>query len=229
MAEGALALAQDRPDDARFHFDFVLAMREEVTDQVTVSLAHYWIARCQRRKGEYDDALKHAGIAGKIALDLGFPLMAAVMQVLEGWLLFQQGKWKDAVRISQAAEHVLADTDDYVTLGNVQSFYGRMARREGRFDEAIKFFENAICHYRKRDPQHPNLARSLANMALAKRGIALQLQKTIDRDAERRRKGFASKQAKPGATSDHESSDQDSHKHAYRGQVAQLRREALER
>jgi len=47
--------------------------------------------------------------------------MAAVMQVLESWLLFQQGKWKEAVRISQAAEKVLGETDDYVTLGNIQS------------------------------------------------------------------------------------------------------------
>jgi len=28
-----------------------------------------------------------------------------------------------------AAEKVLGETDDYVTLGNIQSFYGRMARR----------------------------------------------------------------------------------------------------
>src|SRR5258708_18785747 len=60
MAEGALALAQDRPDDARFNFDFVLAMREEVTDQITVSLAPYWIARCQRRKAQDANALEHA-------------------------------------------------------------------------------------------------------------------------------------------------------------------------
>ncbi len=112
--------------------------------------------------------------------------MAAVMQVLESWLLFQQGKWKDAVRVSEVAETALRQTDDYVTLGNVQSFYGRMARREGRFDQApSEMFAGAIEHYRKRDPRHPNLARSLANMALAKRGIALQLQKRIDIDAQR--------------------------------------------
>jgi tetratricopeptide (TPR) repeat protein len=148
--------------------------------------------------------------------------MAAVMQVLESWLLFQQGKWKEAVRISQAAEKVLGETDDYVTLGNIQSFYGRMARREGRFDKAIEFFENAIDHYGKRDPRHPNLARSLANMALAKRGIALQLQKRIDRDAQRRRKTSASLENKTNATSVG-SRNQDS-----RGRLAQLRREALE-
>jgi hypothetical protein len=56
----------------------------------------------------------------------------------------------------------------------------------------IKFFESANRHYGKRDPGQANLARSLANMALAKRGIALQLQKRIDRDSQRRRKTSAS-------------------------------------
>jgi tetratricopeptide (TPR) repeat protein len=96
-----------------------------------------------------------------------------------------------------------------VTLGNIQSFYGRMARREGRFDKAIEFFESAIRHYGKRDPRHPNLARSLANMALAKRGIALQLQKRIDRDVQRRRKTPQSgSQGKPSPS-----------RHDYRGRL----------
>ena len=89
---------------------------------------------------------------------------------------------------------MLCETDDYVTLGNIQSFYGRMERREGRFDKAIEFFESAIRYYSKRDSRHLNLARSLANMALAKRGIALQLQKRIDRDAQQRRKMSASRE-----------------------------------
>jgi tetratricopeptide (TPR) repeat protein len=177
--------------------------------------------------------------------------------VLESWLLFQQGKWKEAMHISHAAESALRETDDYVTLGNIQSFYGRMARREGRFDKAIEFFESAIRYYGKRDPRHPNLARSLANMALAKRGIALQLQKRIDRDAQRRRKTSSKRQGKPGATGlgsrnqdarnhdarnhdsneqdsrnqdshNQDSHDQDSLQYDYRGRLAQLRREALE-
>jgi tetratricopeptide (TPR) repeat protein len=160
--------------------------------------------------------------------------------VLESWLLFQQGKWKEAVRISQTAEGVLAETDDYVTLGNIESFYGRMARREGSFDKAIEFFEGAIQHYGKRDPRHPNLARSLANMALAKRGIALQLQKRIDRDAQLRRKTSVS-QAKSEAggdprlhdlrksdSRDRETCEPDSRKKDYRSRLMQLRREALE-
>ena len=42
------------------------------------------------------------------------------------------------------AVRMTSGTDDYVTLGNIQSFYGRMARREGRFDKAIEFFETRV-------------------------------------------------------------------------------------
>ena len=227
MAEGMMAMADEAMEAAIGHFEFVLSLGAELNDPFLLAIVYFWKARCLRRRGEYDEALIYTGKGRDLALALKHLRMAAVMQVLEGWLLFQQGKWKEAVRISQAAERVLADTDDYVTLGNIQSFYGRMARREGRFDEAIKLFENAIRHYRKRDPQHPNLARSLANMALAKRGIALQLEKRIDREAERRRKTSASKQGKRGAI-EKESGDSDSHTQAYRSQLTQLRREALE-
>src|SRR6202047_3192837 len=227
MAEGMNAMVEEAMETAIGHFDFVLSLGKELDDRFLLAIACFWKGRCLRRRGEYDEALIYTGKGRDLAVGLGHLRMAAVMQVLESWLLFQQGKWKEAVRISQAAEKVLGETDDYVTLGNIQSFYGRMARREGRFDKAIEFFESAIGHYGKRDPRHPTLARSLANMALAKRGIALQLQKRIDRDVQRRRKTSASRQGNAGATGvdsrNHDSRNQDS-----RGRLAQLRREALE-
>ncbi|MGD0213232.1 MAG: tetratricopeptide repeat protein [Terriglobales bacterium] len=217
MAEGMAAMVEEAMEPAITHFDFVLSLKEELDDRFLLAIVYFWKGRCLRRRGDYDEALIYTGKGRDLALELGHPRMAAVMRVLEGWLLFQQGKWKEAVRISQQAENVLRETDDYVTLGNIQSFYGRMARREGRFDKAIEFFESAIRDYGKRDPRHLNLARSLANMALAKRGIALQLQKRIDREVQRRRKTSTGHEAKPSATS-----------HDYRDRLTQLRREALE-
>ena len=222
MAEGMAAMVEEAMETAIGHFDFVLSLGKELDDRLLLAITCFWKGRCLRRRGEYDEALIYTGKGRDLAVGLGHLRMAAVMQVLESWLLFQQGKWKEAVRISQAAEKVLGETDDYVTLGNIQSFYGRMARREGRFDKAIEFFESAIGHYGKRDPRHPNLARSLANMALAKRGIALQSQKRIDRDVQRRRK-TSSRQGKPGPMG-----GQDSRNHDSRGRLAELRREALE-
>jgi tetratricopeptide (TPR) repeat protein len=227
MTEGMAAMAEEAEESAIGHFDFVLSLAEELDDRFLLAIVYFWKGRCLRRRGDYDEALIYTGKGRDLALALGHLRMAAVMQVLESWLLFQQGKWKEAMRISHAAESALRETDDYVTLGNLQSFYGRMARREGRFDKAIEFFESAICLYGKQDPRHPNLARSLANMALAKRGIALQLQKRIDRDAQRQRKTSANRQGKPGATG-LGSRNKDSRQHDYRGRVNQLRREALE-
>jgi tetratricopeptide (TPR) repeat protein len=231
LAEGMAAMAEETMEPAIAHFDFVVSLGDELDDRFLLAIVYFWKGRCLRRRGEYDEALIYTGKGKDLALGLGYPRMAAVMQVLEGWLLFQQGKWKEAVRISQIAESVLGETDDYVTLGNIQSFYGRMARREGRFDKAIEFFENAISHYGKRDPKHPNLARSLANMALAKRGIALQLQKRIDRDAQLRRKTSSSQaQGNLQKTSSRQarSFEADSQKKDYRSRLTQLRREALE-
>jgi tetratricopeptide (TPR) repeat protein len=228
IAEGMAAMGEEAMEAAIGHFDFVLSMEEELDDRFLSAIIYFWKGRCLRRRGEYDEALIYTNQGKELCLALGHPRMAAVMQVLEGWLLFQQGKWKEAVRISQAAESALRETDDYVTLGNIQSFYGRMARREGRFDKAIDFFENAIRYYDKRDPRHPNLARSLANMALAKRGIALQLQKRIDRDAEQRRKTTTDRQGKAKSAVDPEIRDQESRKHEYLDRLAQLRSEALQ-
>src|ERR1700733_9283543 len=224
MTEGMVAMADEAMEAAIPHFDFVLGMPEELGNRFLLAIAYYWKGRCLRRRGDYDEALIFTGKGRDLALELGSPRMAAVMQVLEGWILFQLGKWKEAVRVSEVAEDALRPTDDYVTLGNIQSFYGRMARREGRFDKAIELFANAIEHYRKRDPQHPNLARSLANMALAKRGIALQLQRRIDVDAQRHRKTSSVLGKKGGDAATAAGSTGAS----YRRRLTQLRREALE-
>jgi len=188
MAEGILAMSEEEIDTAILHFDFVLGLPEELNDKQSLSIVFFWKARCLRRRGEYEKALIFANQGKESALALGFPRMAALSEVLESWILFQRGKLKEAEQISHHAEAVLKETDDHVTLGNIYSFYGRMDRRAGRYDKAIEHFDRAIVEYRKRDPQHPNLARSLANIALAKRSIALQLRRKIDKQAERRRK-----------------------------------------
>ena len=188
MADGMMAMSQEEIDTAIRHFSFVLEFPEELDDAQSTSIVNFWKARCLRRRGEYDEALRFAFLGRDTALALGFPRMAALSQVLESWILFQKGRLKEAEQVSHHAESVLRQTDDYVTIGNLYSFYGRMGRQAGRYDKAIDYFNRAISEYRKRNEQHPNLARSLANIALAKREIALQLRRKIDRQAERRRR-----------------------------------------
>ncbi|HXY48772.1 MAG TPA: tetratricopeptide repeat protein [Terriglobales bacterium] len=197
MAQGMLAMAEEEPDAAIQHLNFVLTLAEDLQDQEMLAIANFWKGRCLRKKAEYGEALTHTLKGQSLALALGHPKMAAVMSVLESWLLFQKGRSTEARRILQQAETALQDTDDYVTLGNIHSSYGRIARREGRFDQAIEHFARAIAEYRRRDSQHRNLARSLANIALVKRNIALALREKIDAEAERRR-GAATRGPKKG-------------------------------
>jgi len=167
-------------------------------------------------KGDYDQALAYAVKGRELATDLHHEPMAAVMRVLESWLFFQKGNPKQAVAILQEAEAILRKTDDYLTLGNIQSSYGRIARRQGRYQHAIEHFTAAIAEYRKRDPQHRNVARSLNNMASVKRLVALQLGRKMDADVARRRKALAR-----GRTSAAQGRPQ------YRSRFEQLRQEAL--
>jgi tetratricopeptide (TPR) repeat protein len=188
MAEGSVAMSEQNLESAIGHFETVLTFENEIQDKELVAIVNFWIGRCQRTMGKYDSALKYTVKGKELALHLGHPRMAAVMQVLESWLIFQEGKPQEAKRILKGAETVLIETDDYVTRGNIQSAYGRIARRQGRYDQAIQHFADSIEEYRKRNPQHRNLARALANIAFVKRLIALRLARKIDREAARRLK-----------------------------------------
>jgi tetratricopeptide (TPR) repeat protein len=216
MAEGMLAMAEESKDEAIRHIDFVLGLEQETDDKELVAIANFWKGRCLRMKGEYDQALASAVKGRNLALELGHPLMAAIMRVLESWLFFQKGDAKQAIDILQEAEAILNKTEDYLTLGNIHSSYGRIARRQGRYQHAIDSFTIAIALYKKRDPQHRNVARSLNNMAYVKRLIALQLRRKIDADAARRRKAAARGRASNGQG-----------KPQYRNRFEQLRQEAL--
>jgi tetratricopeptide (TPR) repeat protein len=193
MGEGVLALLRDHPDEALRHFDLVLTLQEEIEDKEVVAIAHFWNARCHRKKGEYDEALKRAGVGRELAMALGFEKMAAVMRVLESWLLFQKGQGREAARILDQAETALRSTDDDITLGNIYSAHGRMIRRQGQYQQAVHFFTRAIQHFQKRNPQHRNLARSLANIAYVQRLIAAQMIRQMDTEAARRRRSDKAK------------------------------------
>lgn len=188
MADGLLAMSEEEFGKATQHFKVVLSLEEEISDKQVISIANFWMGRCLRRQGRYDDALGYVAKARELALRLNYPKMAAVMQVLDGWIAFQEGKPEDAARILGEAEKELGDTDDYLTRGNISSAYGRIARRLGNYDQALSRFEQAIEEYGKRDPYNRNLARSFVNIAFVKRLLALQLRNKIDVEAARFRK-----------------------------------------
>jgi tetratricopeptide (TPR) repeat protein len=95
----------------------------------------------------------------------------------------------------QGAEAVLRHTDDHIALGNIKSAAGRLAQHEGRYEQALERYVASIEHYRRRDPEHPNVARSLANMAYVERLLSLQIKKDIDSEVATRRSSGRSETA----------------------------------
>jgi tetratricopeptide (TPR) repeat protein len=200
MADGLMAMSEEEFGKAIKCFETVLALEEEISDKQMISITNFWMGRCLRRQGRYNDALGYVAKGRELALRLKYPKMAAVMRVLEGWIAFQEGQPEEAARILSEAEEVLADTDDYVTLGNISSAYGRIARRQGNSAHALSKFEKAIEQYNKQDPYNRNLARSFVNIAFVKRLLALQLGNKVDAEAakfRKRRKGTAKSVAAP--------------------------------
>ena len=200
MADGLMAMSEEEFGKAIKCFETVLAVEEEISDKQMISITNFWMGRCLRRQGRYDDARGYVAKGRELALRLKYPKMGAVMRVLEGWIAFQEGQPEEAARILGEAEEVLADTDDYVTLGNISSAYGRIARRQGNSAHALSKFEKAIEQYNKRDPYNRNLARSFVNIAFVKRLLALQLGNKVDTEAakfRKRRKGAAKSVVSP--------------------------------
>lgn len=200
MAEGAVSMAHEDYDTASGHFHLVLRFEEEVDDSEMFAIANFWLGRVLRKQGHYDEALEYTSRGERRALGLGYAGMAAIMQVTLSWLAFQKGRFHEASRILSSAEEALNRTDDFLSRGNVQSAYGRIARRQGKYEAAGERLEAAIREFRQCGGEPLALARTLVNLAFVKRLLAVRAQRELDRVAAVRR-------GKPGVSADSDRSD----------------------
>lgn len=189
MAEGALAMASEEYERAAEHFLLVRSFEHEVEDRELLAIANFWLGRCYRRGGQYQESLRYTEHGEALALALGYTQMAAIMQVTRSWLAFQRGKVDEALTLLRNAEDALNQTDDFLGRGNIQSAYGRIALRQGKYERAVAFFEEALAQYSLAGGERLQLARSLQNLAFAKRLVALRVHKELDLQAASRRSG----------------------------------------
>ncbi len=189
MAEGVLAMSEEDYERAAGHFRLVVSFEDELEDRELLAIANFWIGRCHRKTGQYDEALRYIERGEALALAQRYTQMAATMQATRSWLAFQRGKVDEALAMLRHAEEALNPTDDYLGRGNIQSAYGRIARRQGRYEQSVGFFERAIAEYCRAGGEHLQLARALQNLASVERLVALRAHKELDRLAASRRSG----------------------------------------
>ena len=188
MAEGMVAMKEETLDRAIEDFEIVLKLADEQKAADVLALSNYWIGRCLRKKGNYEHALKHVRKGREIQLANGHLHCAATMRVAEGLILVEKGDLKEALDHLRAAEAVLIQTDDYITLGNIQSTYGRILQREGRYSQAIEHYSRAIENFQKRDLKHPNVARAEVDVSFTRIQVLRHIRSNIDIYADHQQK-----------------------------------------
>ena len=187
LAEAFYALSIDEPDRAIATLDIALRLDHNLLDPTLRLVAHLWKGRAHRKLAEYVHAFTHIDAARTLAAQLpDSSVVLAVIQVQHGWLIFQRGDTAQALAIFSEAEQVLRHTDHSIALGNIESARGRIIRRNGDYVKALHHFDRAVAFYNVNHPNHPNLARTVTNLAFVKRLLALQLRKHIDSAAARR-------------------------------------------
>lgn len=199
MADAFAGLARGESETAVQTLELVLNTLNDLGEESESALAHFWIGRAHRKKGEYEKSLEHIARAREMAQTQNDRMFTAVVQVQESWLLFQKGMIREALQVLTNAEAVLKATDHYVALGNIESARGRIVRRLGEYTRALDHFTHAMELYAKRDSNHLNLARALVNAAYVRRLLALQIRKRIDRQAQSGRSRASGRQV-PAST-----------------------------
>jgi len=180
MADGMVAMTEELFDQALEQFDLVLKLAEEMNAWDVLSIANHWKARCLRKKGQYESALVHIRKARELQAAHGQVQNEGPARVLESLILFEVGDPKQAIANLRDAETILDRTDDYVTLGNIQSTYGRIMQRDLRYTQAIKHYEQAIAYFQKRDLKYADIARALIDMSVTRIQVARHLRQNID-------------------------------------------------
>jgi len=180
MAEGMVEMTEEKLDSAIGHFDIVLKLANEIEAWHVLAISSHWMARCLRKQGQYESALLHIGRAREVQAAHGHVQNEVPARVLESLILFEMGEPKHAIANLRDAEAILIQTDDYVTLGNIQSAYGRIAQRELRYGLAIKHYGRAIEHFQKCDTKYANVARAFVDMSFARIYVARKFRRSVE-------------------------------------------------
>ena len=158
-------------------------------------VAQFFRGRSFQKLGDYCQALSDVTQARTAAEALQFPKMAAVIAIAEGGLRIRLGETEKALTLLKSAEACLTppQSDDHVRVGNIHSWYARIARRSGKYQRAIQAGERGGECFKNGHTLHRYCGRSLVELAFGKTLLAREINRSLQLGAEEHRaqKDFA--------------------------------------
>ena len=174
-SEGIQGMEEDQVKALElFHLILSLAPDLGGTPRATdlLVIVHFFVARCYRKEGHYDETLKHTDAAKALALRTKRHKMLAVVRVSNAWAHARLGELETATEELRLAEEELSESGD-ISVGLIKYYKARLELRRGHYEDADDLFQQAIVHYEK-FPYHINIARICTHRAFAKHLVLLR-------------------------------------------------------
>ena len=175
LAWAMYEFSREEVEKAARYFQRALEIFEDEHDfsahEFYENLCHFYLARCERRRGKYRAAIDLMQRAMDLADQRGAVGLWAVMGYNMSRMLLQCGDRK-AFQLLEQCRTILEPTDDGTAKAAINSILGRAARREGHYHEAVEFASNAIKLYQPYHPCHSSAARYHVDLAAAQRLLA---------------------------------------------------------
>ena len=91
MAEAFTSLASGESDASIQALELVLHTLKDLGEEADCALAHFWIGRAHRKRGEYEKSLEHFARSREMAQGQNDKMFTAVVQVQEAGCCFRRG------------------------------------------------------------------------------------------------------------------------------------------
>ena len=145
-----------------------LQLSRELGNPATIWQAEYGLAVLNWHEGKMELAGQHAAASLEILGTQGFPRHRAISKQMQGYVLYRQQRWDEALTLFAAAGESARATGDVDLLTSMLSVAGHIATKQERWDDAVRYTRESVA-----------LARQIQNrlqlgITLFPLGLALQ-------------------------------------------------------
>lgn len=126
-----------------------LQISRESGDSLNIWQAEYGLAVLQWHLGKMDEAQRHAAASLAAITPPDFPRQRAISQQMQGYVLYRQKRWNEALTFFKAAEEAARIGGDMDLLVSMLSVMGHIATKQGQWPHAVRHAQEAVALVRQ--------------------------------------------------------------------------------